>query len=859
MALKKQPPQKIPDFSWKMCIAKTTEDGEPGLTVAEHCRNVAEVSRALIERLPAAVIERLGASPITVSATHDVGKVSPGFQKKYFNKYLENVCPKVANLSAVAFEDKHAIISELALTARLGVEPNTSPSAAVVGAHHGIRTADSPLVDGSPRTGGPAWAAERQALLEELEAEYGELVDAPAPDLDALSGLVCVADWMGSDEGFFPPAGLPAGVDRAEVAREAVAACGWTTVEIRPGLSFAEVYDFEPYPMQSDFVDAVTGPGLYVLEAPMGLGKTEAALYAAYRLMEAGHNSGLYFGLPTRLTSDRIHQRVQAFLDTISVNGERVRLAHGQAWMRAFEHGGAALDAGREWFRPSKRALLLPFAVGTVDQALLAVLKVRHHFVRGFGLAGKVVILDEVHSYDLYTGTLLDLLVRRLLELGCTVIILSATLTAARRRSFVDGGGAGDAYPLVSASRGDDQVFVPTEAPADQTVDVALGPASEAEVAELAAVKAASGHCVLCIANTVAGAQRWYNAVKAAMSEGAFEIGLLHSGFPAWRRRQIEDLWMERLGKDGNRPEGCVLVATQVVEQSVDIDADLMITELAPTDMLIQRLGRLWRHHRPDRPCQSPVVRIVVGDMDGVDSLEELEEALGVPNCRVYQPYVLWRSFQVWKALGEVALPGDIRSLLEATYATPSTPEPTFIGAAHKRVEAHRKKLARLALSARASAEGYCTMPDDERAATRYSELPTIDALLVQKVDISGSASATLELSDGASVTVDAAVKNPKVTAALHKNLVRVPHYRLPTATTPKYLGRHFFDATALLLIGSSGALNLEGDDTALRYDDERGLQRDAPVPAALGGEPWTGGGTDDPGDWEGGLDEFGW
>ena len=135
----------------------------------------------------------------------------------------------------------------------------------------------------------------------------------------------------------------------------------------------------------------------------MGMGKTEAALYAAYRLIEAGFHSGLYFALPTRLTSDRIHERVKKFLSAISTEPSAVKLAHGQAWLQEFEYGAedsdrAASSRPPPWFNPSKRGLLFPFAVGTIDQALLAVLNVKHSFVRSFGLAGKVVILDEVHT-----------------------------------------------------------------------------------------------------------------------------------------------------------------------------------------------------------------------------------------------------------------------------------------------------------------------------------------------------------------------------------------------------------------------------------------------------------------------------
>jgi CRISPR-associated endonuclease/helicase Cas3 len=130
-----------------------------------------------------------------------------------------------------------------------------------------------------------------------------------------------------------------------------------------------------------------------------------------------------------------MHERVASFLEKICDATQPVRLAHGTAWLEDYGFAEIKVDDSDKttWFHPHKRALLYPFAVGTIDQALLGIIRVKHFFVRQFGLAGKVVILDEVHSYDRYTGTLLDRLVQRLLDLKCTVIILSATLTAERR------------------------------------------------------------------------------------------------------------------------------------------------------------------------------------------------------------------------------------------------------------------------------------------------------------------------------------------------------------------------------------------------------------------------------------------
>ncbi|MEN3752597.1 DEAD/DEAH box helicase [Mangrovibacter sp. SLW1] len=200
------------------------------------------------------------------------------------------------------------------------------------------------------------------------------------------------------------------------------------------------------------FIEQVVGPGVYILEAQMGMGKTEAALYAAYQLLSKGKATGIYFALPTQLTSNKIYDRFNTFLEQIvsAETPKRSLLLHSNAWLQNSEAGEEGSPGG-SWFNQSKRGLLAPFAVGTIDQALMAVMNVKHGFVRAFGLAGKVVILDEVHSYDLYTGTILNELVAFLRQIDCTVIILSATLSQDRREALLQQTTTSTAYPLITA------------------------------------------------------------------------------------------------------------------------------------------------------------------------------------------------------------------------------------------------------------------------------------------------------------------------------------------------------------------------------------------------------------------------
>jgi CRISPR-associated endonuclease/helicase Cas3 len=375
---------------------------------------------------------------------HDIGKVSPGFQVKCDVWLLQRALKDQAVKEGwSARQSDHARVSQFTLQELLG-EPKLWHWAAAVGAHHG-------RIKGQHIQGREPWEEERRRLAVELVQQFGGLPDEPPRDaiLWFVAGLITVSDWIGSDERHFPQdANWPLPQRRAR-AREAVAAINWKPLQARPQLGFTDCFPeiARPNGVQAATVEAVREPGIYVIEAPMGSGKTEAALAAAYELIASNQASGLYFALPTRVTSNRIHLRVQPFLERISVHSAPVRLAHSASWLveaqppaqltPAFTKGEDEeatvtrehVRAGRSWFASPKRALLTPCGVGTVDQALLGVVAAKHFFVRQFGLAGKVVILDEVHSYDLYTGTLIDKLVERLRELECTVIILSGTLT----------------------------------------------------------------------------------------------------------------------------------------------------------------------------------------------------------------------------------------------------------------------------------------------------------------------------------------------------------------------------------------------------------------------------------------------
>ena len=474
----------------------------------------------------------------------------------------------------------------------------------------------------------------------------------------------------------------------AHAPRKALTNINWRQLIPRHRQTFGDLFPEieQANDLQTTAMQVICEPGVYVIEGPMGCGKTEAAMAAAYRLISDGAASGFYFALPTQTTSNRIHSRLDPFVERIAGDSTELRLAHSSSWLmekaplhlspatrrdvEAREHA----RAGVSWFASAKRSLLAPCGVGTIDQALLGIVAAKHFFVRQFGLAGKVVILDEVHTYDLYTGTLISSLVKRLRELHCTVIILSATLTESSTsrvaRSYPTRSHSARHIPWsqVSAIRSSKRECSPP--PPRRSI---FGICGATVPMEEALQRASCGECVLWIRNTVDDAQQTYRKLQSSNVEGGPSIALLHSRFPFFRREQLETEWMSRLGRGSiSRPNGCVLVSTQVAEQSVDLDSDLLITDLAPTDMLLQRLGRLWRHERGPRPCSTPEVWVQEPELDDMALLDAdvktLREAFG-KSARVYAPYVLLRSLQQWRNRSTLTLPDDIRPILEATYA----------------------------------------------------------------------------------------------------------------------------------------------------------------------------------------------
>ncbi|MCF7939144.1 MAG: CRISPR-associated helicase Cas3' [Spirochaetales bacterium] len=823
----------------KDLIAKTFPEEETEkyriMNLYTHCLIVGLTAREIAKRFPEWLENKLFPSGYElVCAVHDIGKAYPHFLEKIMRsgvpEYQANTFTGLegAEPSTEKANGYHWSVSRAALKEIRDTGPYIPE---IAGRHHGV----SPNTMGratDERYGGIQW----QALREELVYDLKNTLDTEWPIItdnthaSVISGLTSVSDWVGSGI-----SGLDAYEDELNkieaIVKERVDKAGFLVPKVQEGLQFEDVFDgYNPYPLQKAFIDTVSGPGIYSIEEQMGRGKTEAALYAAYLLLQNGMARGIYFALPTKLTSDRIFHRFNSFLDNIlDTKGSKSAslLLHGDSWLKWAEMSEAGLP-GNEWFAHRRRAILAPFAVGTVDQALMAVMNVRYGFVRTFGLAGKVVILDEVHSYDSYTGRLLDVLVAELHKLGCTVIILSATLTKGRRKSIMGLEtpiALETAYPLAIAHTDEKEIKSTSIDDGEQCEIGVRLITNDEEAFEEALCRAEEGQQVLWIENTVAEAQNRYRMCGARSSDMPVSVGLLHSRFLQCHRMDIENNWVEAFGKGGGQtryPKGRILIGTQVLEQSLDIDADFIVTNIAPIDMILQRIGRLWRHRNYDSMRPTGAKREVFIISPTVEKVSGNPAHAFGPSGYVYAPYILARTLEVLRNREQLEFPRDIRLLLENTYADREEAELKFV---KQELLSEAEKLRSLA--AVGIATGGKTLPES-KASTRYSDRETAEVLLLKNM-VHQKDVTYLEFLDGTKLNLprrntskistnerkDVALKiNPQlVTVAEHMAPKAVNRSELLWLSPYIYIGDEEHQPFRIALVGKDGLLTWNASD----------------------------------------------
>ena len=639
----------------------------------------------------------------------------------------------------------------------------------LVAGHHGrfptLGEAAEPPRAGKHLSGKlPGWDAARRQLLDVLTRAVGfrdvaavEPVGVPSRAVQLqLSGFVVMADWIASDQDHFK------GVDalhRVSIqgarqrAREAWGRLGlrrgWDQLDRPDEDVFQKRFGEAPRPSQTMVMDVAArmeAPGLMVVEAPMGEGKTKAALVAAEVLAARWGMDGVFVGMPTQATSDPMFTNVRSWVGAISPSlASQVALLHGKRmfnkqWQELLKDGGrgAAADgrfagvaedefdlddpygvsggeccaepaaerlAPAEWFLGAKRGLLSPFVVGTIDQLLFAATRTKHVMLRMAGLAGKVVVLDEVHAADVYMSQFLAEGLRWLGQANVPVVLLSATLPAAQRRelvaAYLAGAGCREAadvseavlvgepsgYPSVTAVWGteaapghvvqDCSSWRPDLPVEIETLPEPVGQAArspgemsegDAHVLALLRERLGDGGCALVIRNTVLRAQETFTALRVEFGE---DVRLLHGRLNTADRADRTERCLRLLGPpqpDGPvRPSRMILVATQIAEQSFDVDVDLLITDLAPMDLLLQRIGRTHRHAGVRRPDAVDRPRVVVtGLYPRGDAPPEFPRAAEA----IYGRYLLLRTAAlVCAGAGERwSIPGQVPRLVAQVY-----------------------------------------------------------------------------------------------------------------------------------------------------------------------------------------------
>ncbi|PKO05842.1 MAG: hypothetical protein CVU41_09455 [Chloroflexi bacterium HGW-Chloroflexi-3] len=654
-------------------------------------------------------------------ALHDIGKASPVFQRK--NKFLDNKWKEhgIHIKDNLTPEIYHPEIGCLFLQ-KEKITPDWV--AIAISGHHGAWRFDPRNFVIRDQIGDEIWDQLRLLLCEIVFSVQGinyRAVLSKISDLETenalaiwFSGFICMADWVASNDEYYENCTNLIKDFRSYFQKSLGTASlilrklGWIGWKARGNkVSFNEMFSHlnfsNPRPVQKAIIEKYeqwnteNDPFLLIIEAPTGIGKTEIALYIADQWLQGYQGSGIYIAMPTMATSNMIFDRcLGIFENRYQSSGAIINavLAHGQArWNEninriRLKEINNDLDgqtiAAMEWFQNNrKRSLLAPFGVGTIDQVFLSILKTKHFFVRLAGLKNKVIIFDEVHAYDIYMNVLFMRLLNWLRVLNSSVIILSATLQEKSREEIIRGYSNQPSqlinpnydYPratYVKHGHNPEILSLTDLIKPEKPKIVEIQWIKEMDLVQTLRVSLSSGGCAAIICNTVSKAQEIYELLHCEFEE----VILFHAKFPNGWRIKKEDQIFKKFGKKSNlqkgtRPQKSIIVSTQILEQSLDLDFDVMFTELAPVDLVLQRIGRLYRHER-ERSLfftnQTPKLFVfeIEHDENGTALVEKRE--------MFYAKSVLLKSYLVLKQYQTLEVEKETRNLIEQVYGEKNIP-----------------------------------------------------------------------------------------------------------------------------------------------------------------------------------------
>jgi len=705
--------------------AKLTHDADgrvrAALPLADHGLDVATVlerllragawDRCLTHCAGRVLTEQDRSRLVALAALHDIGKANRGFQAR-----SDQTAPPIGHEGQVA-----ALLMDTRLRETAGGRAlhgiihswSAAPYMSALMAHHGRlraefarqqRSGNRPwqqhvrhwlAEDGHDPTVSAADLVDRVRTRYSLAWAEGEGLPQESRFVALFAGLLVLADWIGSDVRRFPVAG-PHGPLRAAMrevaAQDAVVARGLAPIATPPG-DFTAAFGFGARGVQLE--SAVDDLGaIALIEAETGSGKTEAALWRWLALRRRGEVDGLYFALPTRSAAVQLHGRVNRMIERVwGADGPEAVLAVPGYWRIGDTEGARGpgrhvhwdddADSGRpvdaRWAAEhANQYLAARVAVGTIDQALSGAIGIRHAPVRAAALARSLLVVDEVHASDAYMSGLLERLLGNHVGAGGQALLLSATLGAATRARLLKqpvpslAEAVAQPYPALSGSAAPMRAIAAP--PPDQkhvSIELVGSIDDPAAIAAQAIVAARAGASVLVIRNSVAGAVAVAQTVETLAPDLAFRIdgaATVHHGRFAASDRRLLDAGVEAQFGKARSTMGRILIGTQTLEQSLDIDADFLVTDLAPVDVLLQRIGRLHRHAGRDRgafaDARAIVMRPAMRDLTPLLVAGRPLQGLGRrgPYPDIVQ---LEATLRVLEANPVVTIPADNRRLVE--------------------------------------------------------------------------------------------------------------------------------------------------------------------------------------------------
>ncbi len=708
-------------------------------------------------------------------ALHDLGKLDIRFQMKAKETAMQLQADIPQNTNQVSTDYSHGdagyawFLYELeTYDFNFSVEDQANTWMTQVAGHHGIipisRQDKQQIAGVSPLL----IARDKQARIDWINALqqlfFVDLNAVPENIPPLLAGFCSVCDWIGSSVDYFnyetkPDIALSDYLNsRLGNAKQALQAFGILsqlkankTLETLFPLYAPDGSLYKPRGLQTLTEQLPLQQNLTLIEAPTGSGKTETALVYAARLLHEGLADSIIFALPTQATANAMLERLEKMAENLFVDGATVVLAHGKSKLKVALEKILETDKqtaqGQEeatqqaisWLTASKkRAFLGQIGVCTIDQVLLSVLPVKHKFVRSFGIQKSVLIVDEVHAYDSYMYGLLKAVLKQQYQAGGSALLLSATLPQQQRedlaRSWDDAKiEITKTYPLITQVYADKtskpfKIEDTQQLPEPRTVQLETWVLADLQftddsLTKIIAAAKKQGAKVAVICNLVADAQDLAQRLKEHPDIEDIEVDLFHSRFRFIDRHKKEKHVKALYGKDSDKRAkgGRILVATQVVEQSLDLDFDWMITQLCPVDLLFQRLGRLHRHERDEseRPLnfRTPQCVVIVPEHEGDYGYSQ----------KVYKNVrALWRTQQLVSINTCVIFPEAYRDWIERVYQEePSQDELPAMTAAYEKYQQDYYFPKKYTANAMVELRTECLFDEDNRVTslTRDGEM----------------------------------------------------------------------------------------------------------------------------------------